>query len=448
MSDELDGQIALQQRIRQLFAHHGIERAHLIGGGLVGELITLCTAAPDLFASVTLVCPHSIPATLARDLPMPFCIVSGDHGRAADLIGRALSGVADPKRVVLRDYDPLVWTDAALERTDEILGGLMAFLARVDREVELAATEPVDPAGIVAELAYRSCGAGPPLVLFPLGLAPSQWQPLMKDLASCYTVVSITGAHVPPTSILERRAALPGYQAVVGAVLDRVHLAPGGRLLEVGCGSGAVSRWLAERTQGASSITAVDFNRFLLSEAVLLCDDADLARITFKEGDAHALPFEDSSFDGTISITMLEEVDADRALAEMVRVTRPGGQVGAAVRALDIAPIVGAELPEWILVKARRTLGAAGVGAAGCADASLYRRMAAVGLTDVCVMPQFNTSAHLMLRNQGRRGLDGLDAEDLEVWTQAVAAAGEAFFIATPMHAAVGTKRLDRRGRP
>ncbi len=443
MKGELDSQIALEQRIRRLFAHHRIERAHLVGGGLVGELIALCTAAPDLFASLTLVCPHSIPSTLSRDLRMPFCIVSGDHGRAADLIGHALSGVADPKRVVLRDYDPLVWTDAAQERPEEILRGLVAFLASVDREVKLTEAESVDPTGMVAELAYRGCGAGRPLVLFPLGLAPSQWQPLMKDLASRYTVISITGAHAPPTSIFERRAANPGYQAVVGSVLDRIRLPAGGRLLDVGCASGAVTRWLAEHIQRANSITAVDFNQFLLSEAVLLSDDADLARITFEEGDAHALPFEAASFDGTISMTMLEEVDADRALAEMVRVTRPGGQVGVGVRALDIAPIVGADLPESVLAKARTSLSAAGVGPAGCADASLYRRMTAVGLADVRVMPQFNTSAHLQFRNQGRLGVDGLAAEDLEVWAQAVAAAGEAFFIAAPMHAAVGTKPLD-----
>ena len=54
--------------------------------------------------------------------------------------------------------------------------------------------------------------------------------------------------------------------------------------------------------------------------------------IEILEGDAHSLPVADAAFDITLSVTLLEEVDADRAIAEMVRVTRPGGRVGAMVR--------------------------------------------------------------------------------------------------------------------
>ena len=39
---------------------------------------------------------------------------------------------------------------------------------------------------------------------------------------------------------------------------------------------------------------------------------------------AESLPFSDNSFDVTMSVTVIEEVDADRMLAEMVRVTKPG----------------------------------------------------------------------------------------------------------------------------
>ena len=260
---------------------------------------------------------------------------------------------------------------------------------------------------------------------------------------SLSAVVSISGAHAQPTSTLEDRATNPGYQAVVGSVMDRVRLAPGEQLLEVGCGCGAVSRWLAERTDRANPITGVDVNRFLLGEAELLRDEAGLSTmITFTEGDAHALPFADASFDATVSITMLEEVDAERALAEMVRVTRPGRQVGVAVRAIDIAPVVGAELPDPILAKVRASLHAAGAGSNGCADASLYRRMATAGLTELSILPQFNSFAHLqpILLGQIRASLD---AEELDIWTQAVAAAGDAFFFTMPMHAAVGTRPLE-----
>jgi SAM-dependent methyltransferase len=163
--------------------------------------------------------------------------------------------------------------------------------------------------------------------------------------------------------------------------------------------------------------------------------------VTFIEGDAHALPFADAAFDATVAITLLEEVDADRALAEMVRVTRPSGQVGAVIRAIDIAPLIGAELPEPILAKVRAGVHAAGVAAKGCADASLYRRMAAAGLTNIFISPQFNSHAHLqpiLLR----QACAGLDAAELRTWNEAVAAAGETFFMTMPMHTAVGAKPL------
>jgi SAM-dependent methyltransferase len=435
--------VELHERVRRLFAHHGIERAHFIGGGFVDPLLELAIAAPDLVASLTLVCPFQLPLTLVGDLSMPFNILHGDRGRGAELIDQVLSDVVKPERVVLSDYEPKLWSDVALERTSELLDGVAGFLTRVDRGTDLASAHPVDAAGIVAELAYRSEGAGRPVVLFPLGLAQSQWGPLVEHLSKRYAAFSVSGVHTPPTSILEKRAGTPGYQSILRSLVDRLELATDARLLEVGCGCGAVCRWLAGHAQCARPITGIDFNKFLLSEAAMLRDSAGLSdAITFMEGDAHALPLEDESFDATVSITMLEEVDADRALAEMVRVTRPGGRIGVAVRALDIAAIVGADLPKSILDKAVAILGAAGVGQDGCADASLYRRMTRAGLTNVHAMPQFNPSMHLPRKDQARSGLDGLDAREREVWAEAVRAAGDAFFIAQPMHVAVGTKPL------
>lgn len=98
-------------------------------------------------------------------------------------------------------------------------------------------------------------------------------------------------------------------------------------------------------------------------------------------------------------------------------------------------------MPGPILERANAILKSAGVGPDGCADASLYRRMDRAGLTDIHAMPQFNASHHLMFRDHARSGLDGLAEDERKVWIKAVEEAGGGFFIAQPMHVAVGTRK-------
>ena len=296
--------------------------------------------------------------------------------------------------------------------------------------------------GIVAGLAYRVMGGGAPLVLFPFGLAPSQWDPLLGDLGARYTVILIGGAHVAPSFSHESRIRSPGYMRIVKMLLDALAIVPGEAILEVGCGTGAVTRVLAEHTGRRNSITGLDLNAFLRREAETLGAAAGFADvIDIREGDAHALPVADEAFDVTLSVTLLEEVDADRAIAEMARVTRPGGRVGAMVRSLDMAPVVSADLPETVSAKVFSGLRATGAAPEGCADASLYRRLARAGLGDLEIHPCFNTSAHL-IPVQLANALSRLDADERSVFDAAAAEAGAGYFIALPMHVAVGRKSL------
>ena len=104
-----------------------------------------------------------------------------------------------------------------------------------------------------------------------------------------------------------------------------------------GCGTGALDRWLAKKTDRANPITAVDINSYLLKEATALGKREGLEQVlTFQEGNAESLPFADDSFRAVTPCTVIEEGDADRMLAEMVRVARPGGRVGVIVRAQDL----------------------------------------------------------------------------------------------------------------
>ncbi|MBV9325564.1 MAG: class I SAM-dependent methyltransferase, partial [Chloroflexi bacterium] len=93
-------------------------------------------------------------------------------------------------------------------------------------------------------------------------------------------------------------------------------------------------------------LTAVDVNNYLLREAASLARAEGLGQdIIFREGDAEGLPFASESFDVTLSFTVMEEVDADRMLAEMMRVTRRGGRIGVVVRAIDLPRFLNVSLP-------------------------------------------------------------------------------------------------------
>ena len=137
----------------------------------------------------------------------------------------------------------------------------------------------------------------------------------------------------------------------------------------------------------ANPITAIDTNPFLLQEAAALAKADGLdGLIRFAPGNAEALPFADASFDCIFSVTVLEECDADRALAEMVRVARPGGRVGVIVRSIDLPQWWSVDVPEAL--RQRALTPPQSVGATGVADASLYRRARQAGLRDLTCFPR------------------------------------------------------------
>jgi SAM-dependent methyltransferase len=101
------------------------------------------------------------------------------------------------------------------------------------------------------------------------------------------------------------------------------------RVLDVGCGTGVVTRDVAARVGARGAAVGVDPSRALLAVARRRARTvASSARPTFRRGDGLALPFGPASFDVALAVTVLLHVpDSDRVLAEMIRVTRPGGRV-------------------------------------------------------------------------------------------------------------------------
>jgi len=323
---------------------------------------------------------------------------------------------------------------------------MLKFLAQ-HRPPEGVKTVPLaEEQGEIAGISYRIRGAGPPLVLLPLFLAPSQWEPLVPRLSQHYCTITLGGVELGAVANLESRGHAAGYVRMVQALTDEAQLQPGQTVLDVGCGTGVVDRWLGRRTAGQNRITGVDINRYLLQEAAALARKEGLeGAVGFREGSAEALPFPDHSFDVTMSMTVIEEVDAEQMLAEMVRVTKPGGRVAVIARAMDMPFLFNLRLDAELQAKVGAPGALGSVAGRGCADASLYRRFHQAGLTQVKMFPQlpaFDGSAPYMLQFMQNGIVGKLTQEEARQWesARAQAAAEGTFFMTWPHHCAVGTK--------
>jgi ubiquinone/menaquinone biosynthesis C-methylase UbiE len=87
---------------------------------------------------------------------------------------------------------------------------------------------------------------------------------------------------------LELRATLPQYQAILRAYLSDITFPPNARVLEVGCGTGAVARFVAQWPHVAE-VVGTDPSPALLDKA--RASSASLPMLSFQEADGKALPF-------------------------------------------------------------------------------------------------------------------------------------------------------------
>lgn len=437
---------SVDERLGQLFRQLGLDRVHLVAR-VTADWRGLATTRPETIASLTLVCPTGLDATPLGALTSRVLVLTGDQGTPAEAISKAMAAHPEAAIITLNDYYGHPRADLLTDRAEDIGAAMLAFLARMD---QLHAVKPVRlPAqeGELDGISYRIQGAGAPLVLLPLGLAASQWEPLLPRLSAQYCTLTLGGPILGSVASLEARGRSTGYLGVVRNLIAEIHLHPGETILDVGCGSGVLDRWLARHTGGAHRITAVDIHRTLLREAAALATKEGLAEhIEFLEGNAEVLPFGDNSFDVTMSATVMELLDAERMLREMVRVTRPGGRVGVVVRAIDMQSFVNVPVRAELKMKiAALPNGLA--GARGCADGSLYQRFRNAGLQDVQMLPQLATYAGARAHAADERIEAALSPAELAEWHTAVtqAEAEGTFFIALPFHCAVGTVPLAGR---
>ncbi|GLW32733.1 methyltransferase domain-containing protein [Actinoplanes regularis] len=117
----------------------------------------------------------------------------------------------------------------------------------------------------------------------------------------------------------------PEIRRVRRAGFDALRPALGARLLDAGSGSGEVARRLAAEVGPRGEVTALDYSAAITAAAIARHDKSNVRYVT---GDVGALDLADDCVDGVWCERVLQHVDdADRAIGELCRVTRPGGRI-------------------------------------------------------------------------------------------------------------------------
>jgi SAM-dependent methyltransferase len=194
--------------------------------------------------------------------------------------------------------------------------------------------------------------------------------------------------------------------ALMSELLDPMHrrhiealeiVRPGARTLEVGCGNGSISAWLADHVSPGGKAVAVDLDLSLI--------EVHAPNLELRQADIVAGPVERGSFDLVTARAVLHHIaDAEAAIRNLAASVRPGGAL--LLIEPDFLPVSVAEPPEvrafwngWLAWSRKR-------GIDYHIGRSLAPRLAALGLT------QISGTAETAIYNGGSRWAD--------YWTQTI----------------------------
>jgi arsenite methyltransferase len=105
-------------------------------------------------------------------------------------------------------------------------------------------------------------------------------------------------------------------------------VAPGERVLDLGCGAGLDSLVAAQMVGTKGAVTGLDMTPEMLAKARAGAAELGARNVGFVEGEAERLPFGDESFDVAISNGVIDLIpDKDAVFSELHRVLVPGGRI-------------------------------------------------------------------------------------------------------------------------
>ena len=112
-------------------------------------------------------------------------------------------------------------------------------------------------------------------------------------------------------------------------LIERSGIKQGMTVLDLGCGSGAFTTFVARAVGKQGRVYAIDIQVAMLKQLerkLAKAENQDIENIELKQASAYQLPLEDGSLDLVYMVTVLEEIpDRGKALREIKRVLKPGG---------------------------------------------------------------------------------------------------------------------------
>jgi len=201
-----------------------------------------------------------------------------------------------------------------------------------------------------------------------------------SDEARCRRVLEARRGAFPESMAGEmERHYSPGrtWESLAFGLMGLLRL---GRVLDVGCGDGAVAAVLAPRSR---SITCIDSSERMVAAAAERL--AKVPNADVRGADMHELPFDDSSFDQVLLLNVLVHSDKPaRAIEEAARVLLPGGDLVVltldAHAHADTAQSWGHHQPGIAPAALRRMLGRAGLSVSQCEVVTRERRAPHFGI--------------------------------------------------------------------
>lgn len=248
-------------------------------------------------------------------------------------------------------------------------------------------------------------------------------------------------------AFLDGARRIPSVQEQKHIIFELLHLRSGEKVLDIGCGTGDDVRDMAQLVGAAGWCVGIDQNAAMIEVARTRSEGKHLP-VEFYQGSIYTLNFADNTFDVTRAERVFEHLhEPERALQEMIRVTRPGGRILIASPDMDTNIIDHPNRPVTRKIQHfesdRRPNGSAGH--------RLYGQFQDAGLSDLKVraVVHMTTSypdmlSFLDIRERVEAARDGgaISASECNIWLTQLKQAGQAghFFMSTNHYIVCGRK--------